>query len=99
MTCGGVFSRRTRRSFSIGAERCGGGDLVFQKSDICEAELHKIGDSQRPGFGDMAEGVPSDVIIVGGIGELADSHAIQDNPYDSLEFRHCDDPFSPNGLP
>src|SRR5205085_7470272 len=89
MSGGSVFSGGTRGAFAVSRERSCRGRLEFQWSEIGEAELNKIGNLQRPRFGDMAQSISSRVAVIGRVWQFTDSDTVQNNPEDSRVRVHA----------
>src|SRR5260370_15970567 len=92
VSCRRIFPGRARRSLSISPNRSSSRRLMFQRCDVRQSEPHQIRDFQRPRFRDVSERVSADVIIICRIRELADSHAVQHDPENSLELPHIPAP-------
>ena len=88
MPGGRIFSRGVRCAFAEGAERCGGGLQISERSNIREAETQEIRDFQRARFGDMPQRAAADVAVIRRVRQFADSDAIEHDPNNSLKRGH-----------
>ncbi len=79
---------RVRRAFAKRADWSGGWLQMGERSDIREAETQQIRYCERARFGTMPERVPSDIAVIRGVGQLADSYAVEHDPNDSLKNGH-----------
>ena len=86
--CGRVLARRMRGAFAVAALRTRRRRQVIERGDIRKSEAHKVRQRQRARFSDVAERVAAHVVVIRGVGQRADPHAVQHNPDDSFERRH-----------
>ena len=83
---GGVLAGGVGGGFAETRERRRGRSEVGEGFDVGEAEFGEIGKREGAGGGDVAEGVATDVAVIGGVGEFADADAVEDDPDDAREF-------------
>ncbi len=60
---------------------------MCERLDIREAEAHEIRQLQRARARDVAQRVAAHVAVIGGIGQLADAHAIEHDPDHPVKMR------------
>src|SRR5580704_12324945 len=85
MTGGGVLSGRSEGAAAEGGPRLGIGWKSSQGFDVPQAEAAQIGKPHRPPSRDVAQCVAAGVSVGGGVGHLADSHAVEHDPDDTPE--------------
>ena len=61
---------------------------MFQRSDICQAQFHESRNFDWARFRDMAQSVAPNIAVVGGVRQLADTHAVEHDPNDSVPGGH-----------
>jgi hypothetical protein len=61
---------------------------MWQGCDIGKAEPDEIRKAQRAGFGNMAESAPAAVVVVGRVGQRANTNAVEYNPDDAVKTSH-----------
>lgn len=88
MTGGCVFTGRPKGAASECGFRILGWRQLRNRLQIAEAEAAQVGKVQGSATSNVAEGVGTDVAIVGGIGHFADANAIENDPNDSIEGQY-----------
>jgi hypothetical protein len=82
-----VLSWRARGAFAVTSSRMRGQREMFERFDIREAQAHEIWQMQRARAGDVSKRVAAHVAVVSGIGEFADTDAVENNPDYAREVR------------
>ena len=88
MASGCVFSRRVRRPFAVRTVWFRRGRQMRERLNVCQSQLHQIWNRQRARFRNVAQRVSPDVPVVGGIRQLANSHAVQHDPDHTSKTSH-----------
>ena len=83
---GGVLAGRNGGSLPEGAGGMSGRVKMRERLYVREAEAHEIRQMQRARARDVAQRVAADVAVVGRVRQLADAHAIEDDPDDAREW-------------
>ena len=85
MAGGGVLSRRSQGAAAERRQGRGVGRKSGEGLDVAEAEAARLGSRRPTAARDIAQRVAAGVAVGGGVGHLADSYAIEDDPDDAPE--------------